>query len=184
MTRASRAQASRGGNRDASAVLWPAVTAWGAGLVQIALGAGAVTGSTVQPAGLPLIALGLLALAWGATALARGRVIAPRAGVAGALAGLIAGALALAADPARTSILAVAAASVLVVAVAIGCGRALRATQRTTASAPPKPRLAGFFVAAVVVAAVITPALGATEAGRLAPDHSVHGGVIEEPHHH
>lgn len=192
------APASRGGTRDASAAMWPAITAWGAGLVQIALGAGAVSGKTVQPAGLLLIALGLLALAWGAMTLARGRVIAPRASVAGALAGLVAGALGLAADPARTSVIAVAAASVLLVAVAIGSGRALRAGSPTTsarsgsasdegsrqAAPAPQPRLAGIFVAAIIVAAVVTPALGATEAGRLAPDHSVHGGVIEDPHHH
>lgn len=181
------APATRGGTRDAAAAMWPAITAWGAGLVQFALGAGAVSGSTVQPAGLLLIALALLALAWGAVTLARGRLIAPRASVVAALAGLIVGGLALAADPARTSVFAVTAASVLLVATAIGCGRALRAVEATERPARPssaKPRLAGIFVAAVVVSALVTPALGATEAGRLAPDHSVHGGVVEDPHHH
>ena len=178
------APATRGGTRDAAAAMWPAITGWGAGLVLFALGAGAVSGSTVQPAGLLLIALALLALAWGAVTLARGRLIAPRASVVGALAGLVAGGLALAVDPARTSVFAVAAASVLLVATAIGCGRALRATTRLENAPSSKPRLAGIFVAAVVVSALVTPALGATEAGRLAPDHSVHGGVIEDSHHH
>ncbi|QIG39645.1 hypothetical protein G5T42_09220 [Microbacterium sp. 4R-513] len=181
-TQAAPAQASRRGTRDASVAMWPAIAAWGAGLVQLALGAGAVTGSSGQPAGLPLIALGLLALAWGAWALARGRVIAPRAGVAGVLAGLVSGAVALSIDPARTSVVAMAAASALLIAVAIGCGRALRAKDRATDAS--KPGLAGIFIGAVLVAAIVTPALGATEAGRLAPDHSVHGGVIEDPHHH
>ncbi|WP_133541992.1 hypothetical protein [Microbacterium sp. BK668] len=179
--RPDMAPASRRGTRDASAAMWPAIAAWGSGLVQLALGAGAVTGGT-GPAGLPLIALALLALAWGAITLARGRIVAPRAGVAGVLAGLVAGAVALAADPARTSVTAVAAASILLISVAVGCGRALRAEARPGDAS--QPRLAGILVAAVVVAAVVTPALGATEAGRRAPDHSVHDGGVEDVHRH
>ena len=43
---------------------------------------------------------------------------------------------------------------------------------------PAEPRLSALFVAAVLVAALVTPALGATEAGRLAPDHSEHGSIV------
>jgi hypothetical protein len=140
-----------------------------------------VTGSTGAPAGLLLIALGLLALAWGAATLARGRVIAPRAGVAGALAGVIAGVAALWSDPARTSVAAVAAASLLLVGLAIGCGRALRTGTRADAASP---RLAQLFIAAVIVAAVVTPALGATEAGRFATEHGSHLAPVSGGHQH
>jgi hypothetical protein len=58
----------------------------------------------------------------------------------------------------------------------------LRRPRRTTDAAPP--RLAGLFISAVLVAAIVTPALGATEAGRLAPDHSGHGIVLDGGHGH
>lgn len=176
---APSAAASGRGSRDASAAAWPAVAAWGAGLVHLALGAGAVTArGGAQFAGLPLIALGAAFLVWGAVVLARGRLVAPRTTVAGVLAGLAAGALALAADPVRTSVAAVAAASVLLIAVGFGCGRALRAGRGTDAASP---RLAGLLVAAIVVAGIVTPALAATEAGRHAHDH---GEIVEPAHSH
>lgn len=169
----------RAGARDARAALWPAIAAWGSGLIHLALGAGAVTAPAgMSPVALPLIALAATDLAWGATVLARGRVLAPRAGVAGVLAGLLAGALALWADPARTSVAAVAAASVLLLAVGIGCARALRPPRAGDAASP---RIVGLVVAAVVVSAIVTPALTATEAGRHAHEH---GAVpVDEPHH-
>ncbi len=181
---------------DASQSAWPAVAAWGAALILLALGAGAITaadGSGPADAsaagaagswavGLPLITLGAAGLAWGALTLARGRVVAPRAAVAGALAGLVAGGAALGVDPVRTSVAAFGAVTVLLVAVALGCGRALRSTDRTP-DAAPRRRLAGLLVAAVVVAGIVTPALGATEAGRSA-GHSGHGIVLEDGHSH
>ena len=179
----------RRGNASQSA--WPAVAAWGAALIQLALGAGAITApdgfgvggdAGAWAVGLPLIALGVAGLVWGGVMLARGRVVAPRAAVAGVLAGLVGGVAALGADPVRTSVAAVGAATVLLVAVAFGCGRALRAAGRTPDAAPPR-RLAGLLVAAVVVAGIVTPALGATEAGRSA-GHSGHGVVLEDEHPH
>lgn len=157
---------------------WTAVAAWGAGLIELALGAGALTsGDSPWGLGFILIALGAAGLVWGAATLARGHLLAPRAGVAGALASLTAVVATLALDPARTSVVTVGAASVLLIAVALACARQSR---RRTDAAPP--RLSVLLIAAVLVAGLVTPALGATEAGLLAPDHSDHG--IVDPGHH
>ncbi len=166
-----------------SAPSWAAVSAWGAGLLELALGAGMMTstGGAARGAGVVLVIIGACGLGWGALTLARGRVIAPRAGVAGALAGVVAAAIALGFDPARTSVLAVAAGSVLFVVVALLCGLAVR--RGRTAGGSAQPRLATLLVAAVIVAAIVTPALGATEAGRLAPDHSEHGLILPGHQH-
>jgi len=167
---------------DASRSAWPAIAAWGAALIHLALGAGAVTATDgLSLIGLPLIALGLAGLSWGCAVLVRGRAVVPCVAISGALVGIVAGAVALAIDPVRTSVVAVGAASVLLVAVAFGCGRALRRTGWETDAAPP--RLVGLFIAAVVVAGIVTPALGATEAGRLA-GHSGHGVVLQDEHSH
>ncbi|GAA1960554.1 hypothetical protein GCM10009776_24000 [Microbacterium deminutum] len=167
-----------------SAPSWAAVSAWGAGLLEIALGAGMMTeaGGAARGAGAVLIIIGAGAIGWGAAMLARGRVIAPRASMAGALAGLIAAVVALGIDPVRTSVAAVGAASALLVAVALACGWVVRRQRRGTVRTA-QPRLSALLVAAVIVAAVVTPALGATEAGRLAPDHSGHGLVVPGHQH-
>lgn len=167
----------------ASAPSWAAVSAWGAGLLEIALGAGLMTspGGAARGAGIVLVIIGAGALGWGVVMLVRGRVIAPRAGIAGALAGLIGAVLALGIDTGRTSVIAVGAASALLVATALACGAELR--RRRSSARSGQPRLAVFLVAAVLVAGVVTPALGATEAGRLAPDHSEHGLVVPGHQH-
>lgn len=158
-----------------------AVAAWGAGLLQMALGAGVLTSAGVAlGAGLALVALGAGALAWGVASLARGRSVAPRMGIGGALAGIGATTAALLTAPARVSAVAVAAASVLLVVAALACGVRLREREKTTDAAPL--RLTALVVAAVVVAAIATPALGTTEAARHAPDHGTHG--VTEPRHH
>jgi hypothetical protein len=161
-----------------SAPAWTAVAAWGAGLIEVALGAGAMAGGDIdRGAGVVLVALGAASLAWGAATLVRGRIVVPRASVVAAFAGILAAVIAMALDPARTSVAAVGAAALLLVAIALACARQIR----TRADAAP-PRLAVLLAAAVVVAGVVTPALGATEAGRLAPDHGTHG-VVDPGHH-
>ena len=70
-------------------------------------------GGAARGAGAVLVIIGVGALGWGAATLARGRILAPRAGVAGALAAFVVAVAALAIDPARTSVAAVGAASVL-----------------------------------------------------------------------
>ena len=168
---------------------WAAIAAWGGGLIQLALGAGAVIGQEGGPAvgiaGITLLLLGIAALGWGAGTLARGRIVLPRAGVAGALVGIVAAVTALALDPVRVSVFAVAAASALVLPVALACA----AEQRRSRSGGPRradaggPRIVSLVLSAVLVAAVVTPALSATEAGRLAPDHADHGVLVDPVHH-
>ena len=161
---------------------WAAVAAWGAGLVQLALGAGAVTQEgAARGAGIALVVLGASALAWGAVTLARGRIVVPRAGVAVSLAGVAAAVAALAADPVRVSVAAVAAASILLLTIALACATRLRSRGGSAADASP-PRVWAIIVAAVVVAALATPALAATDAGRSAKPHGEHG--IVDPGHH
>jgi hypothetical protein len=196
---------AQGGVADAPS--WPALAAWGGGLIQLALGAGAITGAgevpAIRAAGILLAVIGVVAIGWGAATLARGRIVVPRLGIAGSLAGILAAAGTMALDPARVSVFAVAAACALLIAVALGCALAVRRAAR-----PPRPRtsvptpsplaadassgaagrvgtaggrrLVGLFISAVLVAGVVTPALAATEAGQ----HAVPHGEMVEPGHH
>ncbi|WP_375385118.1 hypothetical protein [uncultured Microbacterium sp.] len=162
---------------------WPAVAGWGAALLQLALGAGALTGAGgvwLGVAGATLAILGAGGLVWGAATLARGRIVVPRVGVAGALGGIAAATVVLMLDPLRTSVVAVAAASALLIAAGIGCGIAVR---RGPAGRATRTGVLGLLVAAVLVAGVVTPALGATEAGRLAPSHTGHDLIFDEHQH-
>lgn len=158
-----------------------AVAAWGAGLIQIALGADALTGDlAARGAGLVLVTLGAGCVIWGAMVLVRGHVVVPRTGVTGALAGIAALAAVLWAQPGRASVIAVVAASALLIAVALTCGLRLRARKEQADAA--SPRVSALIAAAVVVAAIVTPALGTTEGARFAPDHGSHD--LVEPGHH
>lgn len=160
---------------------WAAVAAWGAGLLELAVGAGALLqGGAARGAGIALLVLGAGGLAWGAVTLARGRIVAARTAVAGALVGIGASVAALAADPVRTSILATAAATVLLVTIALACAARLRAAARGKPDSSP-PRIWAILVAATLVAGVVTPALAATEAGRSAVPHGEH---FVDPGHH
>ena len=169
---------------------WPAIAAWGAGLIQLALGAGAITGVggglAIRVAGIFLIVIGAVAIGWGAATLARGRIVVPRLAVGGSLAGILTTTAAMALDPTRVSVFAVAVASALLIAVALGCTLARRraslpAQSRTTDAA--RPRLVGLIVGAVLVAGVVTPALAATEAGQHAVPHGEHSEIVEPGHH-
>ncbi|MBU4465215.1 MAG: hypothetical protein KKH75_05135 [Actinobacteria bacterium] len=159
--------------RSGSAVALPAVAAWGAGLIQLALGAGALTGSEGAPAtfvaGAALLALGAATFAWGSVSLSRGLIVVPRSSIAGAVAGIVTLTAALAIDPTHISVLAVAAASALLVAVGLGIALVLRG--RPTRRIGRSHGVLATIIGAVVVAGLVTPALGATEAGRMATDH-------------
>ena len=174
--------ASRPERRSAT-VSWASVAAWGAGLIELALGAGSVLigDRAARGAGIVLITLGVAGLVWGVATLGRGRIVVPRSGVAGALVGVGAVAFALASDPARTSVIATASAIVLLIAVALACGSRLR-RERTGGVDAATPSLSVLIASAVIVAGIVTPVLGSTEAGRLAPSHSDHG--IVDPGHH
>lgn len=164
------------------AVSWAAVAAWGAGLIELAVGAGALPqDGAARGAGAVLLALGAGGLVWGAVTLARGRIVVPRTGVAAALAGIAAGTIAVVADPVRTSVLAVAAAVALLVTIALACAAVLRRRARGQTDAAA-PRVWAILVASAVVAALVTPALAATEAGRHAQPHGDH--QLLDPGHH
>jgi hypothetical protein len=177
MPRAPRAASALHG----AGASWAAVAAWGAGLIELAIGAGAVLqGGAARGAGIALLVLGAGGLAWGAVTLARGRIVVPRTAVAAALAGIAAAVAALVADPVRTSVLATAALTILLVTIALTCAARLRAAHRGKADAAP-PRIWAILVAATLVAGIVTPALGATEAGRSAVPHGEH---FVDPGHH
>lgn len=172
----------QGGLADAPS--WPAVAAWGGGLVQLALGAGAITaaegGLAIRVVGILLALIGAAAIGWGAATLARGRLVVPRLSIAGSLAGILTAAIAMSLNPTRVSVFAVAAGTILLIAVAFGCARTLRG-DRSRGTDAGRRRLVGLVVAAVLVAGLVTPALAATEAGQ----HAVpHGEMVDPGHHH
>lgn len=157
------------------------VAAWGAALVAAALGAGALTspssGFAARAVALFLLALAAAALAWGAASLAAGRLVTPRLAIAGSLTG-IAGIGATATIRAG-EISFVPAAGGLVLLLAVGAGAAIASRRPQPAS--PRANLAATMLAAVLVGGIATPALGTTEAGEGAPDHSEHGTVLIDP---
>ncbi len=148
---------------------WPSVSAWGAGLITAALGAGAIvgpgSGAASRGLGAGLVALGVAALVWGGAALAVGRLVAPRWALSGVLLSLLTTAALMFVLPAHTSVLAVAAAALLLISV--GAAAAIEVRQRgrgtETPRAPQPMSVVGLLVAAAVIAVVVTPALGATQ---------------------
>jgi lysylphosphatidylglycerol synthetase-like protein (DUF2156 family) len=176
---------------------WPMLAALGAGLVLLALAAGA--GGMMQPA---FVVVGVAALGWGVLALRAGRVIAPSVVLVVAAASLVgAGAAVATGTAAMTDVVPgpLAAASVFTVVVAFAAGLALRARRgpasagRAPSAADPVARGAsaanisgpgsgssetsavlGLLVGAVLVAALAAPALAATEAGQDAVPHGSH----------
>lgn len=169
---------------------WTTVTSWGGGLIQFAIGAGLITGTDTLAArgyGFVLVITAGAGLVWAALHLA-GR--APtRWGVAFAVAGVILTGASVAVDTGRAS------------ALAVGAGVALWAVAGATAAASTRPPrraaatrrarvsrrrngVTGMLIASVAVAAVVTPALASTEAGRLAPDHSTHTFIFDGGHGH
>ncbi|RLK52721.1 hypothetical protein [Microbacterium telephonicum] len=165
---------------------WPTLAAWGAGLVQLALGAGVIMGDVgpgPRAVGVGLATIGAATLVAGVVWLARG-VRRHRLALTLAVAGILAMAAALAVDPAHVSVAALAVGVALEIALAVSILGLRRAAQprRTTQAAPRRVGVSGLLVGAVVVAAAVTPALASTEAGRLAPDHSRH--TLEIGHQH
>lgn len=148
---------------DAAAARWTAVTrsalgfaALGAGLIHVALAVGA------QPwLAAVLVVVGAAEFLWGVLTVSRPGVPLPRVAIAGALV-----------PPALWIVLLVAglpdgprplpflAATLLDLAVAIGLAAGLRRAPR----AEPRHPLVGIAVAGAVVAAIVVPALIATEA--------------------
>ncbi|MFE5670285.1 hypothetical protein ACFQ58_01620 [Agromyces sp. NPDC056523] len=163
---------------------WPMLSALGAGLVLIAVAAGALeaaasaaggpaTGPGGVAVGAGLVGCGIAAFGWALLALRSGRSPAPRSVLASAL-GVLGLSAALVASGA-TPILEVAAlpllvADVFVIAVAAGAAAELR-RMRQRRTLPARTSVIGVLVGAVLVAALATPALAATPAGDLAVPH-------------
>ena len=167
---------------------WPSVSAWGAGLITAALGAGAITrpdsGAVANGLGIGLVALGLAALFWGGAVLWAGRLVKPRAAFAGTLAAIVAVTTLLFLVPAHTSVIAVAAASLLHIVVGASAAVHLRRERRSgepRRTAQPMSVL-GLLVAAAIIAVVVTPALGATQNAVLLRDDGTVPVITHEGH--
>ncbi|KQZ09394.1 hypothetical protein ASD23_14175 [Agromyces sp. Root1464] len=162
---------------------WPMLAALGAGLVLLALAAGA--GGAMLPA---LASAGVAALGWGGLALRAGRVIAPSTTLVVTAVALVGMAAAVSTGAAAMTDVApgpLAAASAFIVVVALSAGLELRARARLAragahpggtrdAAASDTARLLGLVAGAALVAALATPALAATEAGESAVPHGTH----------
>jgi hypothetical protein len=165
---------------------WPALAAWGAGLVQLALGAGMVTGADAAPRGLGavLVLVGAAALVWGAVSLGRVRVVAARSTILLAVVGVGTATGALMIDPVRVSVLAVGVALLFWLVLGVLAAAVIRRRSAPPVDTTRSASMVGILLGAVVVAGAVTPALSATEAGRLAPDHGEHRLVLPGGHVH
>lgn len=143
---------------------WVPVTAWGFGLVAVALGAAATVAAQADTLsrvlGVISVVVGLAALAWGAASLALGRTLAPRRAVAGVSAGMVAALTLLATEPGRASVFAIGLLIALGVVVACGIVWARRHPSGRTS-------LWSLVAAAAVVTVVVVPALGACQGAAL-----------------
>jgi hypothetical protein len=161
--------------------MWPALFAWGAGLIHIAVAAGSPIGVL-----LPLTALGAAELAWGIVALRLGRMPLVRTtlgvGVAATLGGLVLALFDLMAW------IPLVSSSIMLVAVAGAAAATMRGAARTgdgrgaagrvadaeasaRSSAPAGRTLIGVVAGALLVSALTTPALAQTNAGDYAVPH-------------
>lgn len=167
---------------------WLAMAAVGAGLIHMALGAGAPL-----PLAVPLVAIAAAELTWGVVAVMRDRMPLPTAALVGALAPVAGWALLIAAAGVAGSpgllaplpFLPMAAATVmgLFVAVVLAVDHrrhtrtAAKADDTASAGAPSTGRyLMGVLVGAVLVSGLTTPALAGTSAGEHAVPHGEHAG--------
>lgn len=163
---------------------WPTLAAWGAGLLQLGVGAGMVTqgtGAADRGVGVVAVVVGVAALGWGVAALTRGRLVAPRIAMAIAVAGTVASGAALLVDPARISVHAIGVTALLHVAYGVAAAAVVRSARSSSGDARsaddrtvPRTSVVGLVAGCIIVAGLVTPALGATEAGRAAPSHSDH----------
>lgn len=164
---------------------WPSAAAWGAGLVQLALGAGAIVSADSSTAarivGVVVALLGAAAFAWGCAGLALSRLVAPRTALSGVLAGVLALFALLVLAPARASVFAVAIGTVLLIVVGAFCAAAVRRGIRPRDAGSARGVI-GMLLAAAVLSALVTPALGATQDGYLLRDDGTLPVITHEGH--
>ncbi|WP_065571055.1 hypothetical protein [Microbacterium oleivorans] len=160
---------------------WPALAAWGAGLLQLGLGAGAIVkGADAADRGIGILLAtgGAATLTWGVLTLAKGRLATPRAGVAVALAGIVLLVGLMLVGPAQVSFYPVVVSAALSLAVGVVSAIALRRLGRGRRSRPvartaARTSIGGLIVGAFLLAGLVTPALAATPIGSDAPGASV-----------
>jgi len=161
---------------------WPTLAAWGAGLLQFGIGAGAITkgaDAAARGTGVLLVSVGAAALLWGVVALAKARIVAPRSGMVLGLVGIAAPTAALLVDPVGVSAYAVGVAVLLSLVVGVSAAVTVRRSRRDTSDSPaprgaPVTSVLGLVVGCVVISGLVTPALGSTAVGSDAPSHSEH----------
>ncbi|KJL24903.1 hypothetical protein RL72_01626 [Microbacterium azadirachtae] len=159
---------------------WPALLAWGAGLIHLAIGASIVapSGDVTRALCAPMLLIGSVELGWGIAVLRAGRIIGGRGAAAGAIAAVLLGAVSLGGG---APVGAVAISSALVV---VGGSMAARAARKGEGSARAlRVRATGMALGVFLVAAVATPALALTDAVGHGSGHD-HGGdlVVVDPH--
>ncbi|WP_165063158.1 hypothetical protein [Marisediminicola senii] len=158
---------------------WLAFAAFGAGLIHLAM----VVGSPIA-IGITLAALGIAEFGWGILILALDRVVVPRTALVVAAAPVAVLGILVAAPVAIDGLeftalpmLPLLAATVLGL-VAAGILAVHLRTRGAMDAAAPEPGVARYLLSlgagALVVAALTTPALAATEAGRYAQPHGEH----------
>lgn len=160
--------------------IWFAFASLGAGMVHLAVAAGAPLAVMI-----PLAGFGIAELGWGAAVLIRGRLLAPRAVLGAALVPVLFwGALATVGSGLGPifvlPLFPMAVASLLDLALAVAlavAGRVRAATaggRRTDAAGQGWRFVAVLSVAGALFSGLVTPALAATEAGQHAVPHGSH----------
>lgn len=162
---------------------WLSFAAIGSGIVHLAL-----VISSPLPLAIPLLLLGVAELVWAVCVLVKDRVVTARLAQVGATAPLILWSLLVVvatilgtpeiASPLRFVPMAIAATFELFIAGVLGV-YLRRLSAQSNPDAPPAPAktqsagryLAAVFVGGLLVGALTTPALAATQAGTVAQEH-------------
>ena len=147
---------------------WLGFLALGAGLIHLAL----VIGSPLAAA-IPLLLIGIAEFGWGVVTFASTRIPLPRVARIGVLVPILGWVTLLVVGGAAIGvrILPMLVASLLDVAIAVAITIVLRRTPREGAPLAAGRYLLAVGVGALIVAALTTPALAATEAGEFAVPH-------------
>lgn len=152
---------------------WLGFFALGAGLIHLAL----VIGSPL-PVGIPLLLVGVVEFGWGVLTFTSTAIPLARAAQVGAVVPILGwAALLVVAGPDAVPgvrVLPMLVASLLDLAVAIAITAVLRRPADAARPIRPGRYLLGLSAGALVVAALTTPALAATEAGDAAVPHGTH----------
>ncbi|WP_394768871.1 hypothetical protein [Lacisediminihabitans sp.] len=170
---------------------WLAFAAVGAGIIHLAL----VIGSPLVFGAL-LLALGLAEIAWGVAILVKDRMVVPRVAQAGAIAPLMLWALLVVAAtllgtpavaaPLRFLPMAIAAVFEIFIGAVLSVKfRRLAQPDRQASTRAPASAvryLSAVLAAGILVGALTTPALAATQAGTVALEHGgTMGGMMDMP---